>query len=111
MDRQKYLPENYSKEDKKLISLFQNEAKKIKTLYFSALSNKNSSKANSLLSQLKNINKELNSYYNDWVDKRIPKEYYKGALYMDDVVNDTNSLEFLETATTNEVFKKIKTDL
>ena len=95
VDRKKYLPTYYSEEDRKLIRVFQKELQRLNLLYIRAINSNDISKANQLLSKMKEVRKDLYWYYSDWADLRISWEYVKGALYINDYVSWGSSLWIL----------------
>ena len=109
MDREKYLPDQYSEDDKKLILLFTREARKLKSDLLEAFGWKANTKQ--LIKSFNASFENLNTAYNLWTSKRIPKEYYKGGVYMNDVLNGTDSLKWLEEFTEKEILSKIKIEL
>lgn len=108
MDRIKYLAPLYSEEDRKLISIFQKEVRRLDMLYYRAINSNDITKANELLKKIKEIVKTLNNEYSDWADLVIPKEYLKGTRYIDDSLFDTSSLSVVLNANKKEVASMIR---
>lgn len=97
MLREAYLSSEYTAEDKELIALFQKQLKKLNQLFQAALLAGDRTKAVVLLKQMQAIHKSLNTEYGLRAQIRIPQEYLKGALYIDDHLNQASSLLRLKT--------------
>ena len=108
MDRKQYLAPLYSEADRKLIKVFHDEMQRLNLLYLRAINAKDLSKARELLEKIKNISKTLKSQYWERADYAIPKEYMKGSAYINDIVDKTNSLSLIESASQKEIFWMIK---
>ena len=81
MDR-KNLPSYYTAEDKKIVKLFREEMDRINLLYLKAVRQNDFTKANKLLWKLKTLVKTLVAEYWERAEAKIPKEYLKGAGYI-----------------------------
>jgi len=108
MDREAYLSEMYSEDDKILIALFTKEANKLKSAFWDGIKKKDTK---TLIKNLNASMKNLNDAYKIRTNKRIPQEYYKGGVYMNDVLNGTDSLIGLGNFTEKEILNKIKMEL
>ena len=97
MLREDYLSSEYTAEDKELIALFQKQLKKLNQLFQAALLTGDRTKALIFLKKMQAIHKSLNAEYGLWAQIRIPQEYLKGALYIDDHLNQASSLLRLKT--------------
>lgn len=97
MLREAYLSSEYTAEDKELIALFQKQLKKLNQLFQAALLAGDRTKALVFLKQMQAIHKSLNTEYGLRAQIRIPQEYLKGALYIDDHLNQASSLLRLKT--------------
>lgn len=92
MIRENYLNTQYTKEDKKRIAFFQKQMQKINQLFLSALQEWERSKALLHLRKLQTITTTLKAEYGEWVKLRIPYEYLKWGIYIDDYLNKSSSL-------------------
>ena len=108
MAREDYLADKYTEADKKLIKIFQEEVKKLDLLYFRAINSSDREKWKQILSKIKEINKVLKANYDEWADVEIPKEYLKGATYIDDTLEWDNSISVVLEADEKEVRNMIK---
>lgn len=108
MAREDYLADKYTEADKKLIKIFQEEVKKLDLLYFRAINSSDKEKWKQILSKIKEINKVLKANYDEWADVEIPKEYLKGATYIDDTLEWDNSISVVLEADEKEVRSMIK---
>lgn len=108
MDRTKYLANLYTKEDKALIRVFQKEMQKLDLLYFRAINSSDLTKANAILTRIKEIAKKLKEDYWERADSVIPREYLKGARYIDDLVDRRDTLSLINNADNTEIRRMIK---
>lgn len=108
MARKDYLSDEYTEADKKLIKIFQEEVKKLDLLYFRAINSNNWDKAKEILNKIKEISKVLKANYEEWADYEIPKEYLKGATYIDDTIEWWDSLGIVLEADKKEIRNMIK---
>ncbi len=92
MIREKYLNAQYTAEDKKLIAFFQKQMQKINQLFQLALQEWERTKALLHLRKMQAISSALKSEYGERAELRIPQEYLKGGLYIDDYLNNSSSL-------------------
>lgn len=88
MDRKKRLPDYNNPNGRKLLRLFSDTLQEVRALYFQALQENNTSKAQRLLRQLSQISMALESEYKDWSKVELTREYVKGAYYIDDVMQN-----------------------
>jgi calcineurin-like phosphoesterase family protein len=92
MRREDYLAKDYTEQDKKLIKIFNEEVKKLDMLYFRAINSNDSNKAKQISQKITEIVKLLQYNYDEWADEMIPKEYLKGATYIDDSFSNSDTL-------------------
>ena len=86
------LPSYYTNEDKKVVKLFKEEMDRINLLYLKAVKENDFTKANRLLWKLKNLVRTLVAEYWERAEAKIPKEYLKGAWYIQGIkINDNLS--------------------
>jgi DNA replicative helicase MCM subunit Mcm2 (Cdc46/Mcm family) len=79
-----YLPEEYTKEDRDLIKVFQQTMNELELAYLKAIHSNDTIKANTFLKKIKGVAKTLNDEYSDRADIRITEEYLKGVKYLDE---------------------------
>ena len=108
MDRTKYLPKEYSEEDKKLIAFFQKEIRRLDMLYVRAINSNNSEKAMELMKKIREVSKSLKNEYSERADLVIPREYLKGTKYIDDTLRWDTTLSVIIQANKKEVAWMIK---
>ena len=96
MLRKDYLNAEYTSEDKKLIALFQKQMQKINQLFQAALQEWDKTKALLHLRKMQAISTALKAEYGERAELRIPQEYLKGGIYIDDYLNNASSLSRLK---------------
>ena len=96
MLRKDYLNAEYTSEDKKLIALFQKQMQKINQLFQAALQEWDRTKALLHLRKMQAISTSLKAEYGERAKLRIPQEYLKGGIYIDDYLNNASSLSRLK---------------
>ena len=96
MLRKDYLNAEYTSEDKKLIALFQKQMQKINQLFQAALQEWDKTKALLHLRKMQAISTALKAEYGERAELRIPQEYLKGGIYIDDYLNKASSLSRLK---------------
>lgn len=96
MLRKDYLNAEYTSEDKKLIAFFQKQMQKINQLFQLALQEWDKTKALLHLRKMQAISTALKAEYGERAELRIPQEYLKGGIYIDDYLNNASSLSRLK---------------
>lgn len=103
MLRKDYLNAEYTSEDKKLIALFQKQMQKINQLFQAALQEWDKTKALLHLRKMQAISTALKAEYGERAELRIPQEYLKGEIYIDDYLNKASSLSRLKNQWDNKL--------
>ena len=91
-----YLPEEYTKEDRDLIKVFQQTMNELELAYLKAIHSNDTIKANAFLKQIKGVAKTLNDEYSDRADIRITEEYLKGVKYLDEAWEIEDTIGFVD---------------
>ena len=108
MRREDYLSSDYTKEDKKLIQIFTEEVKKLDLLYFRAINSKDTKKALEILARIQDISKVLKTQYWERADEIIPREYLKGATYINDLISWESSIAMVLELNRKDIYWMIK---
>lgn len=91
-----YLPEEYTKEDRDLIKVFQQTMNELELAYLKAIHSNDTIKANAFLKKIKGVAKTLNDEYSDRADIRITEEYLKGVKYLDEAWEIEDTIGFVD---------------
>lgn len=102
------MPNDYSKNDKRLIKIFQEEMKSLDILYARAIVSWDIKKAQSLVSKIKKIAKLLKLEYDTRAENEIPRNYLMWWMYVNNLFGEDDDIKIVLESNKEDLMNRIK---